>query len=52
VALFYADASALVKRVLEEPESSVLRTYLDGADLISCELVLSEMPRHPPRCRD
>jgi predicted nucleic acid-binding protein len=45
VALFYADASALVKLVLDEPESSVLRTYLDGADVISCELVLSEMPR-------
>jgi predicted nucleic acid-binding protein len=45
VALFYADASALVKLVLDEPESSVLRTYLDGADVISCELVLSEIPR-------
>jgi predicted nucleic acid-binding protein len=45
VALVYADASALVKLVLDEPESAVLRTYLDGADLISCELVLSEIPR-------
>ena len=45
MALFYADASALVKLVLDEPESAVLRTYLDGADLISCELVLSELPR-------
>jgi predicted nucleic acid-binding protein len=45
VALFYADASALVKLVLDEPESSVLRTYLGGADVISCELVLSEVPR-------
>jgi predicted nucleic acid-binding protein len=45
VALFYADASALVKLVRDEPESSVLRTYLDGADVISCELVLSEIPR-------
>ena len=45
MALFYADASALVKLVLDEPESKVLRTYLDGADLISCELVLSEIPR-------
>jgi predicted nucleic acid-binding protein len=45
VALFYADASALVKLVLEEPESAALRTYLDAADLISCELVLSEIPR-------
>jgi predicted nucleic acid-binding protein len=31
--------------VLDEPESDALRTYLDGADLISCELVLSEIPR-------
>jgi predicted nucleic acid-binding protein len=45
VALFYADASALVKLVLDEPESSVLRSDLDGADVISCELVLSEIPR-------
>ena len=45
MALFYADASALVKLVLDEPESAVLRTYLDGADVISCELVLSEIPR-------
>ena len=45
MAPFYADASALVKLVLDEPESSVLRTHLDGADTISCELVLSEMPR-------
>jgi uncharacterized protein len=45
VALFYADSSALVKLVLDEPESAVLRAYLDGADLISCELVLSEIPR-------
>ena len=51
MALFYADASALVKLVLDEPESAVLRTYLDGADLISCELVLSEVPRAIRRCR-
>jgi hypothetical protein len=45
VALFYADASALVKLVLDEPESAALRSYVDGADLISSELVLSEIPR-------
>ena len=45
MALLYADASALVKPVLDELESAALRTYLDGADLISCELVLSEIPR-------
>jgi predicted nucleic acid-binding protein len=45
VALFYADASALVKLVRDEPESVALRTYLAGADIISCELVLTEVPR-------
>jgi predicted nucleic acid-binding protein len=45
VALFYADASALIKLVRDEPESEVLRTFLAGADLVSCELVLTELPR-------
>jgi hypothetical protein len=45
VALFYTDASALVKLVREEPESDALRTFLEGADLVSCELVLTEVPR-------
>lgn len=45
MALFYADASALVKLVRDEPESDVLRTFLAGADLVSCELVLTELPR-------
>lgn len=45
MALFYADASALVKLVRDEPESVALRTYLAGADIISCELVLTEVPR-------
>lgn len=43
--LFYADASALVKVLLEERESNALRTYLEGADVVSCELVLTEIPR-------
>lgn len=43
--VFYADASALVKLVREESESAALRTYLTGADLISSELVLVEIPR-------
>jgi predicted nucleic acid-binding protein len=54
--LFYADASALVKLVRDEPDSPVLRAYLEGADLVSCELVLTELPRairraaaHDPR---
>ncbi len=45
MALFYADASALVKLVRDEPESASLRLFLDGADLLSCELVLTEVPR-------
>jgi predicted nucleic acid-binding protein len=45
VALFYADASALVKLVRDEPESDALRIFLTGADLVSCELVVTEVPR-------
>lgn len=45
MALFYADASALVKLVLDEPESDALRSFLSDADLVSCELVLAEIPR-------
>ena len=43
--LFYADASALVKLVRDEPESAALRTFLGDADLVSCELVMTEVPR-------
>ena len=43
--LFYADASALVKLVRDEPETHALRTFLVAADLVSCELVLTEVPR-------
>ena len=56
MALFYADASALVKLVRDEPESDALRAFLAGADLVSSELVLTEVPRairraaaHDPR---
>lgn len=45
MALFYADASALVKLVRDEPESAPLRAFLADADLVSCELVLTEVPR-------
>ena len=45
MAVFYADASALVKLVYKEAESDALRAYLDGADLASSELVLTEIPR-------
>lgn len=43
--LFYADASALVKLVRDEPGSGALRAFLAEADLVSCELVLTEVPR-------
>lgn len=43
--LFYTDASALVKLVRDEPESAALRSFLADADLVSCELVLTEVPR-------
>jgi predicted nucleic acid-binding protein len=45
VAIFYVDASALVKLLREEPETGALRAYLEGADLISSELILTEIPR-------
>jgi predicted nucleic acid-binding protein len=45
VAIFYADSSALVKLVRDEPESSALRAFLSDADIVSCELVLAELPR-------
>jgi predicted nucleic acid-binding protein len=43
--LFYADASALVKLVRDEPESDALRAFLADADIVTCELVLTEVPR-------
>jgi predicted nucleic acid-binding protein len=56
VTLFYTDASALVKLVRDESESEALRVFLSDADLVSCELVLTELPRairraasHDPR---
>jgi hypothetical protein len=45
LALFYADASAVVKLVRDEPESRALRAFLADAELVSCELVLTEVPR-------
>jgi predicted nucleic acid-binding protein len=45
VALFYLDASALVKLVRTEPETDTLRAFLADADLVSSELALTEVPR-------
>ncbi len=52
MALFYADASALVKLVRDEPESMALRAFLADADLVSSELVLTEVPRAVRRAAD
>jgi uncharacterized protein len=52
VAVFYADASALVKLVRDEPESNALRTFLADADLVSSELILTEIPRAVRRAVD
>jgi predicted nucleic acid-binding protein len=43
--LFYADSSALVKLIRSEPETVALRAFLAGSDLVSCDLVLAELPR-------
>ncbi len=43
--LLYADASALVKLVRSERESPALRSYIEGAELISSALVLAELTR-------
>lgn len=45
MAVFYADSSALVKLVQDEPESSALRAFLADADLVSSELIMTEIPR-------
>jgi predicted nucleic acid-binding protein len=45
VPVVYADASALVKLVLDEPESAALRAYLVGAGVVTCDLALTEVPR-------
>jgi predicted nucleic acid-binding protein len=43
--LYYLDASALVKTILDERESPALIDCLEGAELVSSELVLTEVPR-------
>ncbi|MCU0308130.1 MAG: type II toxin-antitoxin system VapC family toxin [Thermoleophilia bacterium] len=41
----YLDASALVKLVRDESGSAALRRHVDGARLVSSELVRTEVPR-------
>jgi uncharacterized protein len=43
--LLYADSSALVKLIVEEPESAALRERIRGRNLVSSDLVLAEVPR-------
>jgi predicted nucleic acid-binding protein len=45
MALYYADASALVKLVHRERETDALTNFVDGAELVSSELVFGEIPR-------
>ncbi|HEV3033849.1 MAG TPA: type II toxin-antitoxin system VapC family toxin [Solirubrobacteraceae bacterium] len=45
MALFYLDASALVKLVCAEPETGALRALVADADLLSSELAPTEVPR-------
>jgi len=45
MSVLYADASALFKLVRKEPESGALRAYVEGADLVSSELIIAELPR-------
>jgi predicted nucleic acid-binding protein len=41
----YADASALVKLVTDEPQSEAVEAYIADAELLSSELALAEVPR-------
>jgi predicted nucleic acid-binding protein len=43
--LLYTDSSALVKLIVEEPESAALRDLIAGRTLTASELVLAEVPR-------
>ncbi|MGN6201688.1 MAG: type II toxin-antitoxin system VapC family toxin [Solirubrobacterales bacterium] len=43
--LAYIDSSALVKVILKEKRSTDLKAYLSGLELVSSELVLTEVPR-------
>jgi predicted nucleic acid-binding protein len=45
VPLAYVDSSALVKTILEEERSTALDGYLSGVELVSSEMVLTEVPR-------
>jgi predicted nucleic acid-binding protein len=52
VPAIYADASALVKLIAEEPLSEVLEAYVRDAEVLSSELILAEIPRALRRIDD
>ncbi len=43
--VYYVDSSALVKLIRTEDHSGALRRFLADAELVSCHLVLVEIPR-------
>lgn len=43
--VLYLDSSAVVKLVVRESETDALREYLDGAQLVTSEIALTEVPR-------
>lgn len=45
MALFYLDASALVKLLCDEEGSDALRAFLLDAEMVSCDLALAELAR-------
>lgn len=45
MSLFYLDSSAVVKLIRDERETATLQTFIRDAELISCALVLTEVPR-------
>lgn len=45
MSLFYLDASALVKLLRAEPETAALHAFTADADLVTCELALTEVTR-------
>lgn len=45
MSLFYLDSSALVKLIRDELETAALQAFIRGGELISCALVLTEVPR-------
>jgi len=43
--VLYLDSSALVKLVVDEPETEALRAFARGHDLLSSKLAVVEVPR-------